>query len=34
LEKILDSLRQPAWMSRHWQAMIEEVERRANEKPE
>jgi len=31
---ILDSLRRPAWMSRHWQAMIEEVRRRADEKPE
>jgi predicted amidohydrolase len=31
---ILDSLRQPSWMSRYWQEMIEEVRARADEKPE
>ena len=31
---ILDSLKQPAWMSKHWQAMIEEVKARADQKPE
>jgi predicted amidohydrolase len=31
---ILESLRQPAWMSRYWREMIEEVRARADEKPE
>jgi len=31
---ILDSLKSPSWMSRYWQEMIEEMRKRADQKPE